>query len=59
MRMDSVIGLPRQMMLGAAGDSEPHRYRYGRLVGSQCRRISIQVNYAPVVDINNNFPVIR
>ena len=53
MRMDSVIGLPRQMMLGAAGDPDLI-YRYGRLVGSQCRRIGIQVNYAPVVDINNN-----
>jgi beta-N-acetylhexosaminidase len=53
MRMDSVTGLPRQMMLGAAGDPDLV-YRYGRLVGSQCRRIGIQVNYAPVVDINNN-----
>ncbi len=53
MRMDSVIGLPRQMMLGATGDPDLI-YRYGRLVGSQCRRMGIQVNYAPVVDINNN-----
>jgi len=53
MRMDSVIGLPRQMMLGATGDPDLV-YRYGRLVGRQCRRVGIQVNYAPVVDINNN-----
>jgi beta-glucosidase-like glycosyl hydrolase/CubicO group peptidase (beta-lactamase class C family) len=53
MRMDSVVGLPRQMMLGAAGDPDLV-YRYGRLVGKQCRRVGIQVNYAPVVDINNN-----
>lgn len=53
MRMDSVQGLPRQMMLGAAGDTAL-MYQYGRLVGAQCRRIGIQVNYAPVVDINNN-----
>ena len=53
MRMDSVVGLPRQMMLGATGDPDLV-YRYGRLVGRQCRRIGIQVNYAPVVDINNN-----
>ncbi len=53
MRMDSVEGLPRQMMLGATSDTGLI-YRYGRLVGSQCRRIGIQVNYAPVVDINNN-----
>jgi beta-N-acetylhexosaminidase len=53
MRMDSVVGLPRQMMLGATADPSLI-YQYGRLVGEQCRRIGIQVNYAPVVDINNN-----
>jgi beta-N-acetylhexosaminidase len=53
MRMDSVEGLPRQMMLGATSDTGLI-YRYGRLVGRQCKRIGIQVNYAPVVDINNN-----
>ncbi|MHA4808223.1 glycoside hydrolase family 3 N-terminal domain-containing protein [Flavitalea flava] len=53
MRMDSVGGLPRQMMLGATQDPSLI-YQYGRLVGEQCRRIGIQVNYAPVVDINNN-----
>src|ERR1700722_1935776 len=53
MRMDSVQGLPRQMMLGATSDTGLI-YRYGQLVGGQCKRIGIQVNYAPVVDINNN-----
>jgi beta-N-acetylhexosaminidase len=53
MRMDSVQGLPRQMMLGATSDTGLI-YRYGRLVGGQCKRIGIEVNYAPVVDINNN-----
>jgi len=53
MRMDSVRGLPRQMMLGATGDPALI-YQYGRLVGAQCRRLGIQVNYAPVVDVNNN-----
>jgi beta-N-acetylhexosaminidase len=53
MRMDSVMGLPRQMMLGAMSDPSLV-YQYGRLVGAQCRRMGIQVNYAPVVDINNN-----
>jgi len=53
MRMDSVMGLPRQMMLGAMQDPTI-MYKYGRLVGEQCKRIGIQVNYAPVVDVNNN-----
>ncbi|MGZ5133526.1 MAG: glycoside hydrolase family 3 N-terminal domain-containing protein [Flavitalea sp.] len=53
MRMDSVMGLPRQMMLGAMQDPSI-MYQYGRVVGEQCKRIGIQVNYAPVVDVNNN-----
>ncbi len=53
MRMDSVDGLPRQMMLGALSDPALI-YAYGKIVGEQCRRAGIQVNYAPVVDINNN-----
>ena len=53
MRMDSVTGLPRQMMMGAVQDSQLI-YEYGRWVGEQCKRAGIQVNYAPVVDINNN-----
>jgi beta-N-acetylhexosaminidase len=53
MRMDSVQGLPRQMMLGATSDTALI-YRYGQRVGRQCKRIGIQVDYAPVVDINNN-----
>ena len=53
MRMDSVQPLPRQLMLGAMTDPKL-MYQYGRLVGEQCKRIGIQVNYAPVVDVNNN-----
>ena len=53
MRFDSVAGLSRQMMLGAVQDPELI-YEYGRVVGAQCKRIGIQVNYAPVVDVNNN-----
>ncbi len=50
---DSVLPLPKQMMLGAMKD-ETIVYRYGKLVAEQCKRIGIQVNYAPVVDVNNN-----
>ncbi len=53
MRVDSVKGLPRQMMLGAVQDPEII-YQFGRIIGEQCKRMGIQVNYAPVVDINNN-----
>jgi len=53
MRLDSVMPLPRHMMLGAMQDPALV-YEYGRVVGEQCKRMGIQVNYAPVVDINNN-----
>ncbi len=29
-------------------------YEVGKAIGEQCKRAGIQVNYAPVVDINNN-----
>ncbi|MEI9933984.1 MAG: glycoside hydrolase family 3 N-terminal domain-containing protein [Ferruginibacter sp.] len=50
---DSVQSLPHQMMLGAMQDGRIV-YQYGKLVGEQCKRIGVTVNYAPVVDINNN-----
>ena len=53
MRMDSVIPLNHQMMLGAVNDNSIID-AYGKLVGQQCKREGIQVNFAPVVDINNN-----
>ncbi len=53
MRMDSIQPLPRQMMLGAVSDPGLI-YQFGKLVASQCKRAGIQVNYAPVVDVNNN-----
>ncbi|HKG67363.1 MAG TPA: glycoside hydrolase family 3 N-terminal domain-containing protein [Segetibacter sp.] len=53
MRLDSVINFPRQMMLGALPDANLV-YQFGRAVGQQCKRLGIQVNFAPVVDINNN-----
>ena len=53
MRQDSVIPLNHQMMLGAVNDTSIVS-AYGKLVGEQCKREGIQVNFAPVVDINNN-----
>ncbi len=53
MRLDSVVSLPRQLMLGAAQDAA-FAYQYGRIIGEQCKRMGIQVNFAPVVDVNNN-----
>lgn len=53
MRLDSVMPLNHQMMLGAMDDTALV-YEYGKIVGQQCKRMGIHVNYAPVVDINNN-----
>ena len=53
MRMDSVRSLPRPMMLGAVQDASI-AYQYGKVVAAQCKRAGIQVNYAPVMDVNNN-----
>ncbi len=53
MRLDSVINFPRQMMIGAVPDANLV-YRFGQAVGQQCKRLGIHVNFAPVVDINNN-----
>ena len=53
MRLDSVINYPRQLMMGATQDAKLI-YAFGKAVGEQCKRIGIQVNYAPDVDVNNN-----
>ena len=53
MRLDSVINFPRQLMMGAVPDAKLV-YEFGKAVGEQCKRIGIQVNYAPDIDINNN-----
>ena len=53
MRYDSVKSLPRPLMLGAVQDASI-AYQYGKVVGAQCKRAGIQVDYAPVMDVNNN-----
>ena len=53
MRLDSVIKFPYQLTIGAINDQRLV-YEMGVAVGEQCKRIGVHVNYAPVVDINNN-----
>ena len=53
MRLDSVAKFPYQLTLGAM-DNQRLVYEMGLAVGEQCKRLGIHVNYAPVVDINNN-----
>lgn len=53
MRLDSTIRFPKNMTLGAIRDSIPI-FELGLEIGRQCRAVGIQVNFAPVVDVNNN-----
>lgn len=53
MRLDSVINFPRQLLMGAVNNASLI-YEFGSAVGEQCKRMGIQVNYAPVIDVNNN-----
>lgn len=53
MRLSNVDKFPYQMTLGAIkGDSLI--YLMGKAVASQCKRLGVHVNLAPVADINNN-----
>ena len=53
MRFAGVKSFPYQLTMGAAADADL-TYRVGRAMAAQCRRMNIHVNYAPVVDVNNN-----
>ena len=53
MRLDSVTKFPYQLTLGAM-ENDRLVYRMGQAIGQQCKRIGVHVNYAPVVDVNNN-----
>jgi len=53
MRLDSAISYPYEMSLGAIQDDELI-YKMGLEIGRQLSRLGVQINFAPVVDINNN-----
>jgi beta-N-acetylhexosaminidase len=53
MRLDSTLSYPRQMMLGAIQDNNLI-YQMGHDIAWQLKRIGVNVNFAPVLDINNN-----
>lgn len=53
MRLTGVKDFPRQMLLGAANDSDLV-YKMGAAVAAQCKRLGVQIDFAPVVDVNNN-----
>ncbi len=53
MRLDSLKNFPREMMLGATRDTELV-YRVGAAIAHQCRRLAVNIDFAPDVDVNNN-----
>ncbi len=53
MRLDSTIVFPRQMTLGAIEDDRLI-YEMGMEIGRQLRRLGVHMNFAPVIDVNNN-----
>jgi len=53
MRYPEFPFFPRQMQLGALPD-DSLVYQMGLAAGEECKRAGIHINFAPVVDINNN-----
>lgn len=53
MRLDSTISYPYQMALGAVQNTQL-LYKMGQDVARDYKRIGMQMNLGPVVDVNNN-----
>lgn len=53
MRLDSTITFPRQMTLGAI-ENDSLIYEMGLEIGRQLKRLGVHINFAPVIDVNNN-----
>ncbi|HMQ48624.1 MAG TPA: glycoside hydrolase family 3 N-terminal domain-containing protein [Saprospiraceae bacterium] len=54
MRMkSSTISFPRQLMLGAIQDNKMI-YEMGKEIAWQMQRVGVNINFAPVADVNNN-----
>ena len=53
MRLDSTIRYPYQMALGAIQDNDLI-YSMGEEISAQFKRLGMHINFAPVIDVNNN-----
>jgi beta-glucosidase-like glycosyl hydrolase/CubicO group peptidase (beta-lactamase class C family) len=54
MRLDSTVRYPYQMTLGAIQGNDALIEKMGFQIAQQCKRMGVHINYAPVVDVNNN-----
>lgn len=52
-RLKNTVSFPKNMTLGAI-ENEKLIYETAREIGKQCKRIGVHINFAPVLDINNN-----
>ncbi len=53
MRLSGTVSYPLQMTLGAI-ENDNLIFEMGRQIAEQCQRMGIHINFAPVVDVNNN-----
>src|SRR5690606_21191673 len=53
MRLDSTYAFPWNMTLGAITD-EKLVEKVGRQIGLHAKRLGVHINFAPVLDVNNN-----
>ncbi len=53
MRIRNTPRFPHNMALGAI-DNDTLLYEYGREVARECRIVGVNVNFAPVLDVNSN-----
>ncbi|MEK7256483.1 MAG: glycoside hydrolase family 3 N-terminal domain-containing protein, partial [Bacteroidota bacterium] len=50
---ETALSFPRQLLLGAVKNDQLI-YRMGAEIARHCKRIGVNVNFAPVADVNNN-----
>lgn len=53
MRVSRATKFPRQLMMGAL-QNNALIYEFGEAVAKECKAMGIHINFAPVVDVNNN-----
>jgi beta-glucosidase-like glycosyl hydrolase/CubicO group peptidase (beta-lactamase class C family) len=53
MRLRDTPRFPKNMMLGAIANNDLIRL-YGEEMGRECRELGVQINFAPVLDVNDN-----
>lgn len=53
MRVSAATKFPRQLLMGAL-QNNALIYEFGKAVAEECKAMGIHINFAPVVDVNNN-----